>query len=89
MQKKPEKTYLGLAQGHTKKAMNILGICLPRVKVLSQHLPGGTEKKKALIENLPRFEPGTSQMQVNICTAIPACSVTWFEVQHYYIGVGR
>jgi hypothetical protein len=80
----------GVAQGHTKKATSISVIGLPRVKVLSQHLPGGPEKEqKALRQDLPGFEPGTSKMQVNICRVKPECSVTWLEVEHYYIGEGR
>jgi hypothetical protein len=47
--------------------MSIFGIGLPSVKVLSQHLPRGSEKEqKALRQDLPGFEPGTSKMQVNI-----------------------
>jgi hypothetical protein len=82
-----EITYSGFAQVHTKKATSIFGICLPRVKVLSQHLPGGPEKEqKALRQDLPGFESGTSKLQVNICRVMPVCSVTWLEEEHYYIG---
>jgi len=82
-----EITYSGFAQGYTKEARSIFGIDLPRVKVLSQHLPGGPEKEqKALRQDPPGFEPGISKMQVNICKVTPECSVTWLEVQHYYIG---
>jgi len=85
-----EITYSGFAKGHTKEARCIFGIDLPRVKVLSQHLPGGPEKEqKALIQDLPGFEPGTSKMQVIICRVMPECSVTWLEIEHYYIGEGR
>jgi hypothetical protein len=85
-----EIIYLEFAQGQIKKAMSIFGIGLPRVKVLSHYLPGRPEKEqKALRQDLPRFEPGTSKMQVNICRVKPECSVTWLEVEHYYIGEGR
>jgi hypothetical protein len=57
-----EITYSGFAQGHTKKAKSIFGIVLPRVKVLSHHLPGGPVKEqKALRQDLPGFELGTSK----------------------------
>jgi hypothetical protein len=55
-QKTMEITYSGFAQGHVKKATSIFGIGLPRVKVLSHHLPGGCEKEqKALRQYLPGF----------------------------------
>ena len=85
-----EITYSEFSQGHTKKATSIFGIGLTRVKVLSHHLLGGPEKEqKALRQGLPGFESGTSKMQVNICRVKPECSVTWLEVEHYYIGEGR
>jgi hypothetical protein len=89
-QKNPETTYSGFTYRHTKKAMTTVFskfVFQGLNYYISTYLEG--LRKKAVGQDPPGFEPSTSQMQFNICTAMPACSVTRFEVECYYIGEGR